>query len=188
MVKETIESILEVLIKLKADTKQISQEKIADEACFDSAQIAAPLKMLVDLGIVIKHKVENGYKYSLIKNPKAIHLAKTAQLGVNLNNFDSFFKISQEEKDLALNLSANSDKMRTLDVSKRKVLIQKRAYYNIQKYDEVAETLIVLLEAANNTLYEYLEKLAEKDDALKLLLDMHAQAESASHNYIEGLK
>lgn len=189
MVKETIETVLESMISLSnINYKAVNIKDIAEEVCLEPAQIAAPLNMLVDLGLVIKSKNDNENLYSLIKAPKAIHLAKIAQLGVNLQSFNHFFKIDEREKELALEMSTNSEKMRGLDVSKRKSLIQKRAYFTINKTDEVAENLIVLLEVANNTLYEYLEKLAKTDPELALLMTMHSQAESSCHNYIEGLK
>lgn len=189
MVKETIETVLESMISLSGNkSKDVTIQDIADEVCIELPQIAGPLNMLIDLGLVIKSKVGGENHYSLIKQPKAIHLAKIAQLGVNLQAFDGFFKIDEREKELALQMSTNSDKMRNMDVSKRKSLIQKRAYFNLNKHDEVAENLVILLEVANNTLYEYLEKLAKTDPELALLMTMHTQAESACHNYIEGLK
>lgn len=189
MVKETIETVLESMISLSnTNYKAVSIKEIAEEVCLEPGQVAAPLNMLVDLGLIIKSKSDNDFLYSLIKAPKAIHLAKVAQLGVNLQSFNHFFKIDEKEKELALAMSTNSEKMRGLDVSKRKALIQKRAYFNMNKTDEVSENLIILLEVANNTLYEYLENLAKKDPELELLMTMHAQAESSCHKYIEGLK
>lgn len=189
MVQETIETILEVMITLSnGKSLSIEQEKIAEHSCLESGQVVGPLNMLVELGLLIKTRENGKNKYSLIKKPRAIHLAKVAQIGVNLNSFSNFFQIDEAEKALALSLAANSEKMRTMDVSKRKSLIQKRAYYNNNKSDEVSENLMILLEVSNNTLYEYLEQLADNDPALKLLMDMHSQAEQACHNYIEGIK
>lgn len=184
MLQDIITTIMEISIE---SNKPMSIAELAEEGSFEVGEIASAINILVELGLLVKDVHGKDTKYSLIKKLKGIHLAKAAQLGINLNSFSSHFQIEDKERKLALNIATTAEKIKSLDVSKRKSLIQKRGYFSVNKSDEVSENLLILLEASNTTLYEYLEALAEKDEYLKLLLSMHAQAESACHNYIEGL-
>lgn len=184
MLQDLITTIMEIIID---NGKPMSMSEIAEEGSFETGEIAGALNMLVDLGLLMKTKNEKDQVFTLIKKLKGIHLAKAAQIGINLNSFSKHFEINEKERELALTIATTTEKIKNLDVSKRKPLIQKRGYFQVPKHDDVSENLLALLEASNTTLYEYLEQLAEKDDYLKLLLNMHAQAEHACHHYIEGI-
>ena len=97
-------------------------------------------------------------------------------------------KIDKKENKLALEIASNAEKVKYLEPTKRRALIQSRPYINISKKDDVAENLILLLEAANVTLYEYIEKLAKEDKNLHLIMELHAQAENTVQNYLNSLK
>lgn len=184
MLQDIITTIMEIVME---KDKAMSMFEIAEEGSFEPGEIASSLNILVSLGLLIKEKNDNITTFTLIKKVRGIHLAKAAQLGINLNSFPQYFEIDKKERELALLIATTSDKIKDLDVSKRKPLIQKRGYFQVLKSDEISENLLALLEASNSTLYEYLEAMAEKDDYLKLLLSMHSQAEHACHNYIEGI-
>jgi hypothetical protein len=146
--------------------------------------------MISELGIAHKIKDEKTGEvtYQLVKELKGIHVAKAAQIGLDLGAFESFFKIDKKEKKLALELATQAEKIKNLDIKKRKPLLQKRTYFIQNKTDDTYENLMLLFEASNATLYEHLEKLAEKDSYLQLLLNMHNQADFSLRDYAETIK
>lgn len=182
MLEEIVPEIVQAMVDHK---KAVKMSDIIDYTGFDEYEVSRSLHLLVQMGVV----KSNGEKattalYSLIKELKGIHLARAAQLGVNLSDFDNYFKIDKKEKKIALELASQADKIKTLDVRKRKPLLQKRSYFTSSKHDDVTENLMLLLEASNANLYDYLEKLSEKDEYLKILLSLHHQAESSWNDYI----
>lgn len=187
MLDDIVPLVLEVLIKAK---KAFKVEDIIDASGCERAEVVKALSLLNDLNLVNKEKNEktNVVTYKLIKEIKAIHLAKAAQLGLDLNSFESFFKIDKKEKELALNLATQAEKIKQLELNKRKPLLQKRNYFLTEKTDDVYETLHLLLEATNSTIYEYIEELAKKDPHLKLLISMHEEAENSVRDYASTLK
>lgn len=187
MFEEIIPIILAVFIE---QGKSAKLEDLIESSGCEKAEVVRSLSLLYDLNLIHKEKNEktNVIIYSLIKELKGIHLAKAAQLGLDLSAFETHFKIDPKEKQLALELATQAEKIKHLDVNKRKPLLQKRNYLVNQKTDGVYENLMLLLEATNMTLYDYLEVVAEKDTYLKLLMNMHEQAESSLRDYSNTLK
>jgi hypothetical protein len=187
MLEEIVPIILDVLIEHKKPTKL---EDIVESSGCDKPEVSRCLNLLYDLNIVHKDKNEktNVISFSLIKELKGIHLAKAAQLGLDLSAFENYFKIDPKEKQLALDLATQAEKIKQLDLNKRKPMLQKRNYLAHQKTDGIYENLMLLFEATNMTLYEYIEQLAENDSYLQLLISMHQQAESSVRDYAGNLK
>lgn len=65
-------------------------------------------------------------------------------MGVDLGEFSHFFVIGEWRKKLALELATQAEKIKTLDISKRKPLLQKRAYFSNGKTDGTYENLLLL--------------------------------------------
>jgi DNA-binding transcriptional ArsR family regulator len=187
MLEEIIPIILEVLIEYKC---QVKIEDIIEASSCEKQEVSRSLEVLYSLNLVKKNKDEdsNVIMFSLVNELKAIHLAKAAQFGLDLSVFDNFFKIDPKEKELALGLATKAEKIKGLDLNTRKPLLQKRTYLASQKTDGIYENLLLLLEATNLTLYEYIEGMAEKDTYLKLLIEMHQQAENSLRDYHSLLK
>jgi Fe2+ or Zn2+ uptake regulation protein len=186
MFEEIIPTIVDILI---AEKRAMTTEELIDTSDFESAHLTRALNILKDLGLVNKTTNKNNVTvYQLIKELKGIHLAKAAQIGIDLSSFDGHFIINPKERTLALELATQAEKIKMLDVNKRKPLLQKRSYLNIKKVDDVTENLVLLLEASSASLHEYLEKLSEKDAYLQLLLTMHDQAEKSLQDYSNNLK
>lgn len=187
MLEELIPIIIEVLINHKKPAKV---DEVIDISGYSNVEIVKGLNLLVELGLV-KKTLETKTDiacFSLIKDLKAIHLAKAAQLGVDLNAFDTHFKIDKKEKKLALDLATQAEKIKHLDITKRKPLLQKRRYLNNDKTDDVYDNLMLLFEASNMTLYEYIEDMAKKDNYLGLLINMHKESEVSLKSYSENLR
>lgn len=181
MLEENIALVLDILINKK---KPMSIIDIAEESELDSSLLNNAVKILKLLELVT---VLQDNKLQLNKIIKGITLAKAAQLGVDLLSFN-FFEISKAEKKIALDLATKAEKIKTIEIQNRKPLIQKRSSFSNRKTDDVADNLIIILEASNQALYEYLEKLAEKDEYLSSLLLMHEQTEKSLASYLEYLK
>jgi Fe2+ or Zn2+ uptake regulation protein len=186
MFDEVIPTIVDILI---ANKSPMTAENIIDDSDFDSANVVRALTLLKELGLVNKSlNKSNVATYQLIKELKGIHLAKAAQIGIDLASFEGHFVIDEKEKSLALELATQAEKIKHLDVNKRKPLMQKRSYFALKKSDDVAENLVILLEASSASLHDYLEKLAEADPYLQLLLMMHDQAEKSLQDYSQSFK
>lgn len=186
MFDEVIPTIVDILI---ANKTSMTAEKIVEESDFDSSNVVRALTLLKELGLITKTiNKSNAVAYQLIKELKGIHLAKAAQIGIDLSAFDGHFIIDDKERALALELATQAEKIKHLDVKKRKPLMQKRSYFTLKKTDDVAENLIILLEASSASLHDYLEKMSASDPYLKLLLMMHDQAEQSLQDYSQNFK
>lgn len=187
MIEEVISTVFEVMIDNK---KAMKIEKIVDISGYERGEINRALNIICEIGLGFKIKDDETkvVTYQLCKNLKGIQVAKAAQMGVDLGEFTHFFVIEEEEKKLALELATQAEKIKSLDVSKRKPLLQKRAYFTSGKTDGTYENLLLLYEAANTSLYEYLESLAKEDPYLQLLINMHQQAEMSLNEYADTLR
>lgn len=187
MIEDVISTIFEVMIDNK---KPMKIDKIVDISGYEKGEVNRALNIICDIGLGYKIKDDEAkvVTYQLCKNLKGIQVAKAAQMGVDLGEFSHFFVIEEGEKKLALELATQAEKIKSLDVSKRKPLLQKRAYFSNGKTDGTYENLLLLYEAANTSLYEYLEDLAKKDPYLQLLINMHQQAEASLNDYADALR
>lgn len=186
MLEELLPIIVEVLIlgKQKATLKEI-----CDFCGYDTYDVSKSLNLLKGLSIVRTEENKNGEtEYFLLKELKPIHLARAAQVGLDLASFSDYFHFTEKEKALALELTTKAEQLRNLDITKRKPLLQKRGYLKIDKLDDVGNNLLLFFESSNASLYEYLEKLAEDDAHLKILMTMNEEAESSLKVYIDDLK
>lgn len=181
MLEENIALILDILINKK---RPMTLSEISEESELDSSSIDSSMKILFLLDLISKKQDE---KIFLNKIIKGVNLAKAAQLGLDLMSF-GFFDINKNEKKIALELATKAEKIKTIEIQNRKPLIQKRNQFCNKRTDEVADNLIIILESSNQTLYDYLEKLAEKDDYLKSLLLMHEEIEKSLNSYLDYLK
>jgi len=106
MLQELIPIIIEVLISHK-EPAEVSD--IMEISGYDLLDVNKGLNLLTELGLTRKHTAGSStISYSLIKELKAIHLAKAAQLGVDLNAFDNHFKIDKKEKKISIGFSHTS--------------------------------------------------------------------------------
>lgn len=187
MIEDIISTVLEVMINNK---KSMKIEKIVDISGYEKGEINRALNIICEIGLGFKIKDDETQvvTYQLCKNLKGIQVAKAAQVGVDLGEFFNFFVIDAEEKKLALELATQAEKIKSMDISQRKPLVQKRATFSKAKADGTYENLLLLYEASNTTLYEYLENLAKSDQYLQLLINMHQQSEISLNDYSETLR
>lgn len=180
MLEENIALVIDILI---SNDMPMSVAEITEESELEQGSIINVINTLKIFEII---KKENDNKFVLIKQLKAIQIARAAQIGIDLLSFN-YFNIDKKEKQLALELATQSDKIKNIEISSRKPLLKKRSYMP-SKSDNISDNLILLLEASNASLYDYLTKLAKKDEYLSLLMNLHEQAEKSLQNYMEYLK
>lgn len=186
MLEELLPIVVEVLI---AGKQKATLKEICDFCGYDTHDVSKSLNLLTELSVVRTEENKNGQtEFFLLKDLKPIHLARAAQVGLDLASFDDFFHFTEKEKALALELTTKAEKLRSLDVSKRKPLLQKRSYFKLDKIDDVGNNLLLFFESTNAALYEHIEKLAEEDSKLKFLLTMNEAAETSLKVYVEKLK
>ena len=109
MFDDLIPTIIQILIEEK---KEMVVSEIAEESSFGEVEIQRGLNLLYDLGIVNRAELsKNNFKYFLVKELKGIHLAKAAQLGIDLNAFDK--ATSQLRKTRQISASKKRDRLPT---------------------------------------------------------------------------
>lgn len=176
-----------VLTVIANEGSTVDLEYIIEESDCEKVDVLKALNLLQNLKLINKDVDAGKSVYSLVKELKGMDLARAAQIGLDLTEFQDFFQITEKEKKLALEISTKAEKVKVLDVNKRKPLMQKRSYLSVSKTDDIYENLLLLFEVTNDSLYDYLEKLAENDNYLQLVLGMHVEAETALRNYSNDL-
>lgn len=181
MIEETVNIMLRVLIN--EGGKSNYKNLLRDSGCTEK-EVRDSLAYLQDAELVQK---END-TFTLLKKLRAMQIAKAAQFGIDVTDYEDYFEITSKDKKEALDFSNNVDNVKKLEVVKRKPLILKRNYLVTEKIDGVHENLMVILETTNAMLYEHLLEMAKTDKKLKMLLNMHDKAENSLRSYVEGNK
>lgn len=186
MLEELLPIIVEVLIVGK---QKATMKEICDFCGYDNYDVSKALNLLKSISIVRCEENKNGeLEYFLLKDLKPVHLARAAQVGLDLDAFSDYFSFTDKERALALELTTKAEQLRNLDVSKRRPLLQKRSYFKVDKLDDVGSNLMMFYESSNASLYEYIEKLSNNDPHLKILLTMNEEAENSLKTYLDSLK
>ena len=179
-------AIIEVLAKAK---NALTGEEVANKLDLTRPEALAVLVKLYELGLATRQMVNNTYSYLINKKISAVEIARAAQLGLNINLIDKYFNISSKEKKIALDISTKAEKIKAISPDKRKPLVTKnRNYLDFPGSNEVIENLLLIFDASNESLIDYLEDLSKNDYKLKLLLAFHFQAEESLKKYIETHK
>ena len=184
---ELINIVIQVLIDAK---KPMKLNEILAEIASSKGNVLGILKVLSDLEILRKQPVSESEKsvflYSIKSDITAIHVTKCSNYGIDLYSFGNFFKINNKQKKMALELSAQAEKVKNISSNKRKPLIHKHKLLNSLDIDDISNHLLLIYEASNNYLYEYLQKICAHDDSLKELLVLHEHAEQSLKSYLEA--
>lgn len=179
--------IIQVLIDSK---KPMKLADILAEIAASKGQILGILKTLSDLEILRKQPIsesdKSSFLYSLKSDITAIHVTKCSNYGIDLYSFGSFFKINNKQKKMALELSTQAEKVKTISSNNRKPLVHKHKLLNTFDIDDISNHLLLIYEASNNYLYEYLQKKSLQDSSLKELMDLHEHAEQSLKSYLEA--
>ena len=178
-----IEDIVNIALKVIIDEEGVCSYKnlLLNSGCTEK-EIRDSLIYLQDAELVTR---ENDV-YTLVKRLRGIQIAKAAQFGIDVTEYEYFFEMTEKDKQDAVDFVNNSENVKKLEVVKRRPLILKRNYLVTEKIDGVHENLMVIFETTNSMLYEHLNQLAQNDETLKMLLEMHLKAENSLRVYVES--
>lgn len=185
---EIVEMVLHYIID---NGGEVYLNELLDNLDLKRVQAVSILNLLSDVNITKKETVKDdktNYLYTIKTNIKAVDIARAFQVGINLKSFEKDLKISDKEKKLANELSLKVEELKNDDSKKRPLIKVGRDYLSLPLADEIVENLYLILEAANSSLYEYLQEQSAKDEHLKRLIELHLQAESTLKSYIESNK
>lgn len=159
--------------------KKVSVNEILEDLAVSKKEILEGINFLVRIGVLDK----DNSSYSVKKEIKAIQIASAAHYSVDLCHY-KFLKIKDSEIQLALSLSNKIEEIQNnKEVNKWSLIQQRRGYINITPKDEIMANLFFLYEAANSSLFEYLKENFKDDEYLKVLIDLHKQAEEQLNLY-----
>lgn len=178
-----IEDIVNIVLKVLIDEDGSSSYKnlVLNSGCSDK-EIRDALTYLQDAELLNR---ENNV-YILVKRLRGMQIAKAAQFGIDVTEYEFFFEMTEKDKKDAVDFVNNTENVKKLEVIKRKPLILKRNYLITEKIDGVHENLMVIFETTNAMLYEHLNNLEKNDETLKMLLEMHMKAENSLRVYVEN--
>jgi hypothetical protein len=185
---EIVEMVLHYIID---NGGEVYLTELLDNLDIKRVQAVSILNLLSDVNIIKKEALKDdkaNYFYTVKTNIKAVDIARAFQVGINLKSFEKDLKISDKEKKLANELSLKVEELKNDDSKKKPLVKVGRDYLSLPLADEIVENLYLILEAANSSLYEYLQEQSEKDEHLKRLMELHLQAETTLKSYIESNK
>lgn len=181
--------IIQILIS--NNNKEMTVNEIADEVSFPMGEILASLNTLIKLGILKKYLIndtdKNKFYYVLKKDITALEITKCSHQGIDLFSF-SFFDIDNKEKETALELSSQLEKVVQMSENDKKPLIMRHKIMKQFITDDISSNLVLFYELTNNYVMEYLFDLAKKDPILKNRLEQHEHAEQELIKFLEANK
>lgn len=171
--------IFSILIRAMGENRGVhTMGDIAELSSIDIMDTKKAIFKLVETGLIKKivtdKKEEN--KYELVKELNPSIIALVASLGLNLSEFSDIFVINKKDEEAARALSFKVKELLNDVANKEIVYISKIATNAI--YKDVDANALLVLDASNEMLYDYLNTLREKDAYLDMLLTTYEQAES----------
>ena len=178
-----LDVVVQSIIDATERNEAVTIEYIVENSEYEKVSVLKAISLLEAMGLL--NKVGN--EFTLLKNIQATNLVSAGQINLRLEDF-SYFEVDPKQKKLALELSTQKDTVKNLDVLSRAPLIQSRGYLIGKSNDEVYQTLALIFESSSSLLHDYITVIAKKDSKLKLLLEMHGQAEKALIKHVEKMK
>lgn len=183
---DNINLIIQILIE---HNKPVTLNEISSDVIINKSDILAILRKLIDLDLIKKDLISEKqeiFKYSLKKDLTSIHLTRCSDYGIDLFSFN-YFQITKKEKQNALEISTQIKKVQKITEKKRTIFMHNQILSHLN-YDDISSQLLLIYEAVNNQLFDYLEKKSENDNEIKNLLELHNQSFNALRQYLENIK
>lgn len=181
--------IIQILIEAN---RPLKLEEIVSDVAYSRGEVLTALKDLTNLDILRKTPVgeseKSGFVYLLKKDINAIDITKCSNYGIDLYSFGNYFKINTKQKKMALDLSAQVEKVKTISSEQHKRLVHRHKFMSQFAIDDIANHLILFYEATNNYLLEHLDKAALTDPVLRERLSLLEHSEQELKNYLESHK
>lgn len=182
-------------------TEPLSQEAILEEVPFDRRHVTGALHGLYACGFLERAapagKPATDYFYALAKVVTAYHIIKVGEMGLDLGSLSGLVKISDKQKQAALALASQAEKLAQLDDAARMRRIETAAKSAVSKplpRDSVVDTLERLALASDMSIKEMkgakggeevVRALQEaRQEAIKALAAYQAQLQAGGANHV----
>ena len=178
---------IEILGKSKA---RLSLSEMLDEIPFERRDLVAALTVLHGIGLIERTSSESGdgFQYQLSKEASAYQITKAVELGVDVGVLSRWMKVSDKQKQAALALSMQAQKLKEMDETlKAERGKARKADPAAGPRDMVVDTLERLLQASEISIEDYSKTSKEGDEILKALQDARAEALKALDGYRKTL-
>ncbi len=185
------EDVAYLAIELLGKSKRkLSLQEMLDSIPFERRELASVLTMLHGVGLVEREKGQEseGFLYSLAQEATAYQITKAVEMGVDVSALSRWMRVSDKQKQAALALSMQSQKLRELDeqARERKSQGQKTDDSSLPR-DMVVDTLERLLLASEISIEDYSKTRKDGDDILRALKTARDEAKKALQDYRKSL-
>lgn len=179
--------VLESLARAKGP---MTLKDLLDEIPFPRASVAGVLAVLTAIGATEKSARGEGAEavdYTLMRQLSSYQIIKVAELGVDLGTLGRLLSISEKQKQAALALATQGEKLKELDDQLRAKRNAERAKpAEALPRDTIVDTLERLAMASQMSL-EDCQKDGSGAEVAKALQEVHEQALKALKEYQEEL-
>lgn len=187
--------VVECLAKAK---RPVTQAEIIDEVPFDRRSVAGIVFALFSCGFLhrelsgnstVGSAGEQDYMLSITKNVTAYHIIKLGELGLDMASLLSLVKVSEKQKQAAMALAMQTEKLAELDGkarAKRAESMAKQTNSTPPLRDAIVDTLERLAQASEMSINE-VKGVRGSEDILRALVDAKEQAMKALVKYQDQL-
>jgi hypothetical protein len=167
-----------------------SQQEILREAPFEKRKVAGVLFAMSSFGFLSKSQ-EGGQEavFSLTKSITAYHIIKLGEMGLDLTSLAGLVKISDRQRQAAMALAMQTEKLAELDEAARAKRAEVSAKSNpvaALPRDSIVDTLERLALASDMSIKE-MRGAKKGDEVVRALMDAKEQAVRALAKYQEQL-
>lgn len=179
-----------VLVEFLSKSKSpVSQMEILDDVPFDKRSVTGLVFSMCSTGFVVKEGSasagEHEVRYSINKAITAYQIIKLGELGLDMNSLSSLVKISDRQKQAAMALAMQTEKLAEMDGelrAQRAEAIAKTTSASPLPRDAIVDTLERLALASEMSIKE-MKGVKASDEVLKALVDAKEQALKALLQY-----
>ena len=179
----------------------LSQDEILTEVPFERRKVSGALHGLYACGFLEREAAPNeavqNYLYVVAKEVTAYHIIKLGELGLDFVSLSGLVKVGDKQKQAALVLASQTEKLAQLDETARAKRIQAASKSVVQKAlprDSVVDTLERLALASELSIKEMRGKKggeavlhaleSARHEAIKALAAYQAQLQSSGANHV----
>lgn len=177
-----------VIESLSFSKKGSTLKEILNDVPFSKASIAGSLAILNAIGFVDKKNSANGVPeqthYTLITPITPYQIIKVIELGVDLRDLARLLSIPEKQKQAALNLATQADKLKELDDElKAKRMAERAKPVEALPRNMVVETLEQIALATQQSMEQCKKQHGKNSEEFKALQEAYDQALKAQKEY-----
>ena len=188
--------VVEHLAKAK---RMVSQREILEDIPFSRRSVTGVLFALFACGFLVREAVgepfggkasDQDYAFGICKSITAYQLIKLGELGLDMNSLSGLVKVSEKQKQAAMSLSMQAEKLAEMDEEarlRRADSVSRNSIASPLPRDAVVDTLERLAMASEMSIKE-MKAVRGNSDVLRALMDAKEQALKALTVYQLHLK